>query len=131
MERFPEHWLWEPLDGSRCFLGVPYFEQKTITTTPSSSSNTTTTATTTTVTIYHCLLCETGQMNSEKVCIAHVNGKKHQKRYRLLNTQQNNFYREYQIPDNIRLEFVAEDILENNNNLSYLLPFRRWQYGAW
>ena len=129
MERFPEHWLWEPLDGSRSFLDVPYFtidERHD----DDDDDRRSTTTTTTTATIYHCLLCETGQMNSKTVCIAHVNGKKHQKRYQLLTIQQNNFYREYKLPDTIRLEYTENELLENNN-LPYLLPFRRWQYGAW
>jgi hypothetical protein len=111
MERFPEDWLWEPLNGPFSFNWVPYFSDYI------SDSRTT----------YECLLCETGGINSEKVCNEHVRGQKHQKRYKLLHAQQKSFYHEMLIPEDVRSEF--EDTLENS--LPYILPYRRWQYGQW
>eukprot|EP00980_Cylindrotheca_fusiformis_P021645 scaffold8505_cov130-Cylindrotheca_fusiformis.AAC.11 len=111
MERFPQNWLWEPLDGPYCYRATPFFLEFT------GNSRTT----------YECLLCQTGEMNSEKVCKGHVRGQKHQRRYKLLSKQQKSFHQELLLPDDLRLHF--EETLENN--LPYILPFRRWQYGRW
>lgn len=107
MERYPESWLWEPLDGPVSFHGVAYFAEN------NSDSRTT----------YACLLCETGELKSDKSCEEHVRGQKHQKRYTLLNSQQKSFYNEMLLPDDFRFDF--------DNRLPYILPFRRWQYGQW
>ncbi|CAJ1962060.1 unnamed protein product [Cylindrotheca closterium] len=136
MERFPESWLWEPLDGPFAYEQVPYisigddYSQTDIDGNPTRK-------------VYQCLLCETGEMNSDVVCKEHIHSSRHQKRYKLLTAHQKSFHQELKLPPNFisNLELPEEDTAENHaaqyseppfdNSLSYVLPFRRWQYGRY
>lgn len=129
MERFPESWLWEPLDGPLAYEQVPYMSIEDDYRQTDNDGNPTRK-------IYQCLLCETGEMNSETNCKEHVHSYKHQKQYKLLNTQQKCFYQEMKLPDSFRYTLQLQQDGEDSeppfdNTLSYVLPFRRWQYGRW
>lgn len=133
MEWFPESWFWEPFDGPFAYEVVPYIS---IHEDYSQQDNYDATARQ----IYQCLLCETGEMNSERVCKEHVCSSRHQKRYKLLYAQQRSFFQEMKLPENFALTMEVRDENDDralpsqppfDNSLPYILPFRRWQYGRW
>jgi hypothetical protein len=138
MERFPEEWLCEPLQG-------PFATPPTTTTTYIEV------AARSYQTVYHCLLCGACQMTSELTLQEHVRGRRHQRLYHILQQQQRAWFLDQLVPT----EFLREHQNNNNNNnnsnnnsaketsnsnnddgdpslLSYIMPFRRWQHNnAW
>jgi hypothetical protein len=120
MERYPEDWFWEPLDGAFAYSGVPYItteesiqvynisEYKRIT--------------------YQCFLCDTGVMRSVKTLQQHVHGDKHQRLYQILKCQRQAWWLDQQVPDDFE---HYDDSDDGSTILSYIMPFRRWHENQW
>jgi hypothetical protein len=108
MERYPEPWLWEPLDGPFAYHSVPYIVEVDLK--------------------FQCLLCETGMINSEKTLQHHVHGRRHQRNYGLLEANRQAWWLDLQVPECV---VVEDNFDEDDGTISYIMPFRRWRYNGW
>ena len=115
MERFPETWFKQPLQGPLVYQGVEYVLcQSTIFPWGCVS------------TVYRCLLCETGCMRSDTSCLEHCRGRRHQRQYSYLVRQQTAWLQEQSVPrtfethDGRRANEVHEDVS------GYFNPFQTY-----
>jgi hypothetical protein len=104
---FPESWVSTLLEGSEAFRDVDYFEQI-----EDEEHHK-----------WKCCLCGTGWLRSTKSCLEHTRGRQHQRRYAALRTQQRIWLQEQSIPDSFTID-------DDDTNLPYLMPFRRWQFNV-
>jgi hypothetical protein len=124
MERYPEHWLCEPLDGAVAYSGVPYIAiEDTISEYSSNASGVE----------CQCFLCDTGVMSSVKTLQQHVHGAKHQRFYQLLKCQRQAWWLDQQVPDDFQNSYDSYDYDydDDDGTISYIMPFRRWQRNGW
>ena len=115
-DRFPESWISTPLEGSEAFHDVYYFVQDFNTHSGKP--------------VFKCLLCDIkGFLKSEVSCLEHARGRKHQRRYASLSRQQQIWLEEQALPKSFVQAMNAKE--QENADLSYVMPFRRWQYNRW
>ena len=105
MERYPEPWFWEPLDGPFAYdhSSVPYIVEVDLK--------------------FQCLLCDTGMINSEKTLRLHVHGRRHQQNYGMLEVNRQAWCLDQQVPGCVILDEHFDD---DDGTISYIMPFRRW-----
>jgi hypothetical protein len=109
MERYPENWFSEPLDGAFAYSGVPYIAIKEAIYISEYNS-----------VACQCLLCDTGVMSSVKTLQQHVHGDKHQQLYQILKCHRQAWWLDQQVPDDFQYCDYDDCII------SYIMPFRRW-----
>jgi hypothetical protein len=77
---------------------------------------------------YHCLLCGACQITSQHTLDEHVRGRRHQRRYKILQQQQRSWFLDQLVPADFVKEHEKERRdYEDPSLLSYIMPFRKWR----
>lgn len=122
MERYPEAWLWAPLDGPFAFRNVPYILKVTHVSKKTSIA---------VQMRFQCVLCDSGIINCEKTLQDHVHGKRHQNKYSVLEANRQAWWLDQQVPPNVISSGDDDSWHVDDDTISYIMPFRRWRYNQW
>lgn len=118
----------QPLQGPLVFQGVAFITCDTMIVLTQNAN--------TTQRFYRCWLCGIkGDIRSEKSCLEHCRGRRHQRQYSFLVRQQTAWLQEQSVPRNFlghqhRRHHDANDD-DEEDVLGYFMPFRRWHFGKW